>query len=645
MGFLLKKNQTVLLYTEKDVSLRMMVHKKTLSLSYILFFSAHFLHAQNSILDRRISIQTDKLYLPLVLEKISEKGSFYFSYNPSIVKPDSIVSIKETEKTIRYILDKLFNSSLRYKQTGEHLILKNKRTGQNKITVEKISPFLIEGYLINKQTGEKIQYASIYEKDNFSSVISDITGFYSIKTILPVTTLFACKENFLDTVIVIKSDTAQRLNFYLTPVVEEKQKDTSISIAKVEKLGFVDWLTNAKQKIQSANIKFLANRKIQVSLLPFIGTNLVQNGQIASDWSLNFAGGYSGAINKAELGLGFNIVRKNVQYFQLAGICNIVGGNVRAFQTGGLFNLNLNNTSGASIAGITNISMSDLKGVQIGGALNYVGSKTRGVQLSPLFNISNNLSGSQISGLVNYCDTATGFQLSMIGNVAAKQIKGLQISGLFNKTEKINGVQFSLLSNKAENVKGLQLSGFINTAKTVRGMQIGLLNTCDSMTGVPIGLINIVGNGYHIIELSSNEVNYVNFSLKTGIHKLYSILHIGSNGLENDKVFSFGYGLGSFLVRKKVVGLFTEIQADYVNIGDLTKKNILTKLNIGTTFNLSKKFAFFISPSFNYYYHKQQVPMDGFNYNIPTNLPQRFIRVKSSSATIWVGCNIGIRFS
>lgn len=80
------------------------------------------------------------------------------------------------------------------------------------------------------------------------------------------------------------------------------------------------------QRINAQNVNDSLNRKFQLSILPFLGTNRLLSGSIKNDYSVNILMGYSGGVRKLEVGGIVNGVRQNMKGLQVAGVGNIVGG-------------------------------------------------------------------------------------------------------------------------------------------------------------------------------------------------------------------------------------------------------------------------------------------------------------------------------
>ena len=76
-------------------------------------------------------------------------------------------------------------------------------------------------------------------------------------------------------------------------------------------------------------------------------------------------------------------------------------------------------------------------------------------------------------------------------------VEGLQLAGLINIARRHNS--------------GVQIAGLVNYGTIVEGLQLGLINISNTVErGVPIGLFSYVQTGYHLFELSGNEIFYGN---------------------------------------------------------------------------------------------------------------------------------------
>ena len=169
--------------------------------------------------------------------------------------------------------------------------------------------------------------------------------------------------------------------------------------------------------------------------------------------------------------------------------------------------------------------------------------------------------GFQAAGINNHVSGKfAGFQVAGVYNHVSDSVKGVQVAGVANfANRKVGGVQVSGVGNVSnKETNGVQIAGVFNYSKKLRGVQIGLINIADTSEGYSIGLINIILKGYHKLSFSTNEIVNVNAAFKTGNSKLYSILHAGINAGDSNRLYSFGYGLGSELNLNKRKTLVSE---------------------------------------------------------------------------------------
>lgn len=569
------------------------------------------------LLERRISIRVNNQSVDEVLQKIGDLGDFSFSYSPDVIDVQRKVSFLADNQSVREILNEIFKGKVSYKVRRKYIILQSIPISKENDTPEN---FNLNGYIIDKQTGEKLANASIYESVTLASTISNQYGYYRIR--LPsapiLLRLEIRKEDYIarsipvsnrkDTYlpIILNPDTLKPLSIlpsrtfrnkdsvyqkveiplYKVSVSNTISADTSrdvITGRQYDRLKktyqkvqseLVSAFASAKQAVNTRNITDTLHREFQASLLPFVGTNHQLSGNVVNDASLNLIAGYSLGVNKLEVGAVLNVVRGNVKGFQLAGISNIVGNNVNGFQ----------------FAHALNITLGNFKGFQGSDLINYTGRNFR------------------------------GFQVAGVGNVVVGTLNGYQISAVYN---------------------------YANTVKS--GHQIGFFNYADSTATVPFGVFSYVRkNGYRRYEFGTSEFNYFNFSFKTGVRQFYNIFSLGFNALTNNKPLgTIGYGFGTAQNLGKGWMTNADLTASAVFIKEQNPDNIpagLFRLSVNIEKKFGQRFALFAGPSLNF--------LTG-NYNGLINaesnsiLKPVWISNKPDNKTRhygWVGFQVGVRF-
>lgn len=609
-------------------------------LSTILLFSLTV--SAQSILNRTVSFMVNRQQLDQVLEILSNKGDFYFSYNSNIIKRDSLVTLNIYNRTVKQVMELLFPEGYEFRESGNYIILRRTPIKLTVVTDRSASEekfYYVSGYVLDDQTGETVSNASIYEKNQLAVAISDKEGYFKLKLKgrYSKAALTVSREFYEDTTLVIQPKYNQQLSIAIMPVeVSDKtitiapytfEAPDSIVIAvrkadsthwlytyrktdsaMVEKTKMGQWLLSTWQKVQTINMrKFFVMRPYQLSLLPGLSTNGPLNSQVINHVSLNIWGGYAGGVKGVELAGWFNIDKKDVRWLQAAGWFNIVGGQVDGVQLAGIHNTVLDSVTGVQAAGISNFVKRQFIGAQLSGIYNHVGGSMNGLQAAGIGNFANNGTiGAQIGGVLN---------------VNRRSIKGAQIAGVLN-------VNF-------QETKGAQIAGVINYTKKLSGVQVGLINIADTSDGYSIGLINIIFKGYHKLSLYANEVFPMNAAFKTGNSKLYSILLAGVEATKDEKAYTLGYGLGREFNLNKRWAMNAEITSQHVYLGTWDYLNLLNRAAVQVNFRLGKYFSLFAGPALSVYYSEQTTKIPGYKHNIRT-MPN------GDKVRGWFGLNAGV---
>jgi hypothetical protein len=202
-------------------------------------------------------------------------------------------------------------------------------------------------------------------------------------------------------------------------------------------------------------------------------------------------------------------------------------------------------------------------------------------------------------------------------------------------------VQLAGIANVAtKDVKGVQISGLINHTKHLRGVQIGLINLADTCSGFMLGLINIVKRGRHELVLSSNEMLPMILSYRTGSRKLYSILQAGYDPGRNEKTFAYGFGLGNEWTFSRRLALNTEALVSSLLVGH--GRELPQVFRLQTLFNvkLAKGLSLFAGPAGSITSESKAVIPDGYKTILPRAGYHSF-RIGSGART-WIGFTAGI---
>lgn len=407
------------------------------------------LYAQSaSILESRITLRVTNERLDEVLRQISAKGGFSFSYSPDVIDISSRVSLNATNLSVREILNSLFAGTVSFKERRRYIILQKVVASSEK----KAESFYLNGYVTDRLTGAKLPDASIYEPGTLVSTVSNQYGYYKIR--LPAKSeklhleirkeayagrsvaIVDRQDTFLtialapDTVRAMPTPTPRIVNRpdssiqasprikipvivrveppslpdTLTPIHRKERMPLDQTLATIRD-GLVFALSTAKQAIHTENIGDTLYRPFQASLLPFIGTNQQLSGNVINDVSINLLAGYSLGVNLVEVGLGFNVVRWDVNGLQAAGIANLVGRQVNGVQVAGIANMAIGSMHGVQASAIINLTAEDSRGLQIS-AVNVTGRDLHGWQIASGLNVARTVHRGHQIGFVNYADSS-----------------------------------------------------------------------------------------------------------------------------------------------------------------------------------------------------------------------------------------------
>jgi hypothetical protein len=551
-------------------------------------------------LERTVTIQIREERIDEALRKIALQGGFTFSYNPSIIPTEKVVSVNFQNKTIREILDQLFAGSIQYKERGRYVILTRAEASSQKERV-------VGGYILDDITGKRLENVTIYDPVSLSSAVTDSYGYFEIEIKDPMAniTLVINKQNYSDTLLVIPPSNLRLLKI---PIRESTEKIATLADSVGQKIKRF-WRTKimARQDINMVNVSDTLYRKLQFSVFPFIGTNHKLSGNVINDYSFNLYGGYSLGVRKFELGGLFNVNRGDVGKGQVAGLINAVGGNVTGIQFAGLFNIVQGSDTGAQFAGLVNMNWNGSKNFGAAGLANFSKETSSGVKFGGLINGSLRAQrGWHTAGLINFSlkQQSSGVQLAGLVNFAGGGINGGQLGGLINVSLKDSkGAQLGGLVNiSVKRIQGAQISGLINYARKVKGVQLGFLNVADSVQGVQIGFLSFALKGYHTIEVSADEVFYTNLAFRTGTRKFYNILTTGmqpSTTDDEETLWSFGYGVGTLPKINRWLYLNADVTSNQIVKGKIEAVHLLNKIYLGVDIRATKKISFTIGATLN----------------------------------------------
>lgn len=158
-----------------------------LFLVFLLHFKFTFGQKENnSVLDKRISIEARNETIASILETISKQTNVFFSYDASLIDAEKKADIIVLNKTIQETLNILFDSKFSFKVLDEQIIITNPETGQIKKkeaepVSEKPELIIFKGKVIDAEENDVLPYTSITVQRSTIGTISNNDGEFELK--------------------------------------------------------------------------------------------------------------------------------------------------------------------------------------------------------------------------------------------------------------------------------------------------------------------------------------------------------------------------------------------------------------------------------------------------------------------------------
>ena len=591
--------------------MRALILKK--SLFGLLFFCAFPVAAQTPYLEKPVTVKYSIQTYSDLFKTLANQTGVTFSYTSSF-NDNQKVTVQYAKKPLRFVLNDLFSDGgCTYKMKGKYVIITCSAKPKPSTDIR------LNGYIYDASDSSLVASSSVYLRQNRQSAVTNDYGYFSIE--FPkksdVLSISVAKEEYRDTTIVILSKSQQTIVIYLQPQERTVIRiDSSVTVTiEPEKIPEIPQETAADSagqqiipllnrfgKINRRNIGDTLFTNVNIGLIPAISTNKLLSINTVNNYSLNLLAGYSKGINVLEIGGLANFDNGDVKWVQIGGLANFVSGNVKGAQVGGVLNYVGKDFTGAQVGGIANINRGNVRYAQVGGIGNTVWGTFEGVQVGGIFNLNlKNTFGFQVGGIYNQSSYLSGGQLAGIANQVHHRVDGFQIAGIANNADSVNGFQLAGIANHVQTMKGFQLSGIVNRAGHIDGTQISLINIATSTTGVPFGFLSYVHTGYHKIEVAADEQFITTLGFRTGVNALHNIFFAGIQPTGSQKLWTYGYGLGTAIRMNDKLYLGIDLTAQQVQFTETpeTRLNSVSKAYLGLEWRIFPELSIAAGPTFN----------------------------------------------
>jgi hypothetical protein len=197
----------------------------------------------NSALDSTMNIESKSETITSVLEKISTQTKVYFSYDASLIDPEKKIDASLTNKTVREILDVLFESKYIYRVLENQIIITKPEDNLSKkeaeINPDKLKIINFRGKVIDQEEKDVLPFTSISVLKNTIGTLTNIDGEFELKipgTMMEDTIVVSCL-GYKQYRMPVSKITEETVVVYLQPATFQLREIKIIYIDPLEILG------------------------------------------------------------------------------------------------------------------------------------------------------------------------------------------------------------------------------------------------------------------------------------------------------------------------------------------------------------------------------------------------------------------------
>lgn len=141
--------------------------------------------SQQTVFDKKLNIHISNASAEEVLEVISEKIDYFFTYDPSILSETKRFSLKYTDIRLQSLLDSIFqNPNLEFSILKDHIIISisqaNDQIHKENGEIKESNIFKLKGNIIHSLTKETIPYVSVGILNTTLGMVSNESGEFQI---------------------------------------------------------------------------------------------------------------------------------------------------------------------------------------------------------------------------------------------------------------------------------------------------------------------------------------------------------------------------------------------------------------------------------------------------------------------------------
>jgi hypothetical protein len=194
------------------------------TLLFLLFAEIAF--AQESLLDKVITIPKQHTTLYNALNLISDKAGCLFIYDSQVVESDKHVKLVAENQSLKSVLDNILGDpEVTYKVMGQHILLYRVIKGKQNViapqsaavTHDSIKSIIIRGHIYDSENKSAVPFASIGIVEENIGTITNMDGYFTLK--IPASyagsSLVVSHIGFMSQHIPIKLINEQKIDLFL----------------------------------------------------------------------------------------------------------------------------------------------------------------------------------------------------------------------------------------------------------------------------------------------------------------------------------------------------------------------------------------------------------------------------------------------
>ncbi|MBD8388412.1 carboxypeptidase-like regulatory domain-containing protein [Dysgonomonas sp. BGC7] len=240
--------------------------------------------AQNTVLEKRITVVIKNMPMDKAVEKIAAEAGIHVSYSSDLFSDCDVANIEAKDHMLLTVLNKLFEPyKIAYTVHAGQLIIYPKKT----IIVKE---YTIRGSFCNSDTHEPISYATLQIKGKPKGVIADHEGYFEftiseleLTDSLTASCLGYERRTFSSDSLLVKPEIIISLkgkSLEIDPVTVEA---VNSQIKKYKKAGNRSWFTTGSMYLDTHGQQvalYIENKKKENGYIRTISYHLSKNGNV-----------------------------------------------------------------------------------------------------------------------------------------------------------------------------------------------------------------------------------------------------------------------------------------------------------------------------------------------------------------------------